>query len=104
MADLHWERCFNHADREAAARCLECGRHFCRECITEHEGRVLCSLCLSQKLQPRAARQVRLGPFIRFFQGAAGLWLAWLFFYYMARILLDLPSDFHEGSIWKDLW
>jgi hypothetical protein len=40
------QRCFTHPGREAAARCPECGHGFCRECVTEHQGRVLCRACL----------------------------------------------------------
>ena len=42
------KKCFNHADRVAGAKCLECGNFFCAECITAHEGRRTCSNCLKQ--------------------------------------------------------
>ena len=44
---LSAQRCFNHAGREAVARCPECSRYFCRECISEHRGRVVCAGCLA---------------------------------------------------------
>ena len=46
MTALAHQRCFNHALREAAARCPGCGNFFCRECVTEHDDRVLCAACL----------------------------------------------------------
>ena len=36
MSNLIHQRCSNHPGREAAVRCPECGRFFCRECVTEH--------------------------------------------------------------------
>jgi len=39
-------RCFYHDFREAACRCPICQRYFCRECVTEHDDRVLCVECL----------------------------------------------------------
>ena len=45
---LAHQRCFNHATREAVARCPECHHFFCRECITEHDDRVLCTGCLKK--------------------------------------------------------
>jgi hypothetical protein len=43
MQDITQQRCLNHMLREAVARCPECSRFFCRECITEHEDKVLCA-------------------------------------------------------------
>ena len=43
MEDLVHQRCFNHMLREAVACCPECRRYFCRECVTEHEDKVLCA-------------------------------------------------------------
>ena len=45
-SNLTFQRCFNHAAREAVARCPACGHYFCRECITEHDDRVICAACL----------------------------------------------------------
>lgn len=95
------QRCFRHGDREAAARCPECGRFFCRECITEHEDRVLCVACLESRTARDAVSSQRFSGFKRIAQGAAGVFLTWLFFYYLGRILLLLPTAFHEGTLWK---
>jgi hypothetical protein len=95
-------RCFNHAGREAVARCLECGRTFCRECIAEHEGRVVCAHCLAilvkestKKLSVTAAV---IGGAWRFM----GFFVLWALFYYMGKALLWLPSSFHESVFWKN--
>ena len=40
------KKCFNHPNRVAGAKCLECGNFFCDECTTLHDGRRICSNCL----------------------------------------------------------
>lgn len=95
------QRCFNHGEREAAACCLECKRYYCRECVTEHEGRVLCSSCLVQLTDSEKDRVSRLIPVFRFVQFAIGFVALWLFFYIIGQGLLTLPASFHEGAIWQ---
>lgn len=104
MTDITQSRCFHHAGREAVARCPQCARTFCRECITEHEGRVICAGCLQQLTAPegRGARRFRwMG---RALGVATCLLLAWLFFYGIGRALLAVPESFHEGTVWEDSW
>jgi len=102
MQSLATQRCFNHATREAVARCPSCGQTFCRECITEHDDRVICAACLRKLarvplLQRRAfARVIRCGECL------LGLMAAWFFFYLIGEILLALPSSFHEAAVWQD--
>lgn len=90
-------RCFNHEGREAVARCPQCGRTFCRECITEYKERILCAQCLAA-LSPKA--QGRKTPASAILRGA---WLLvsflflWAFYYYLGKALLLLPSAFHKA-------
>jgi len=104
MNDLLHQRCFNHQRREAVARCPECGRYFCRECVTEHDDRVLCTNCLKKTFEKSLFKSLPFGSLqglLRFFSGTM---IAWIFFYYLGRILLSLPSSFHEGEIWSKGW
>ena len=94
------KRCFNHPVREAAARCPECGRFYCRECVTEHDNRVLCAACLNKKLEPEKKTRQWSAIFTSPVQLIIGVWFSWLFFYYVGKILLKIPSSFHEGTIW----
>jgi hypothetical protein len=93
---LHLQRCFHHALREAAARCPSCGRFYCRECINEHQGRLLCASCLRRLLQ--APPQKRRWPATvgRCAAALAGVVVAWLFFYVVGSLLIKIPSSFHE--------
>jgi len=95
------QRCFNHEFREAASRCPVCLRYFCRECVTEHEDRVLCTECLKKIV---AHEGVQAGAFRRMLRGllpVAGLLMAWLFFYALGRTLLSIPVPIHDGTVWQ---
>ncbi len=102
MPDLSRKRCFNHAGREAAAQCPECSRFFCRECVTEHEDRVLCAGCLPL-LKPEDEKKIKFSFLFRSCSFIASVCLLWFIFYYLGQILLKLPASFHEGTLWKDL-
>ncbi|MGD2272536.1 MAG: hypothetical protein PVI06_19205 [Desulfobacterales bacterium] len=105
MPELRFQRCRNHEQREAIARCPECGRFFCRECITEHEDRVLCTTCLNRLVDGSPSpRRIRLGGLVRILQLALGGFVIWMFFFYLGQALLSLPTSFHEGTLWQTDW
>jgi len=104
VSTLIHQRCFNHSIREAVARCPACARHFCRECITEHEDRVLCAECTRKIIATAAARTPRRTAVLRVVQLGCALFTAWLFFYWVGQILLSLDPAFHEGTMWKERW
>jgi len=98
------QRCHNHGAREAVARCLECGQFFCRECVTEHDDRVICTVCL-RKLARKPLTQRRGFILLRQIgQVLAALILAWFFFYIIGETLAAMPDSFHEGDLWKGNW
>jgi hypothetical protein len=101
MPDLASQRCLNHSSREAVARCPECGRYFCRECIAEHDDRVICAACLKKlalKEKPSPRRRLNLWPAA---QGAGGFVIAWFVFYTVGRLLVATPDKFHDEELWK---
>ena len=101
MNSIVQQRCFHHREREAAARCPQCGRFFCRECVTEHEDRAICAECLAAL--ERDARKPRTG--LRAAAVAllpvAGFTFAWWLFYALGRLLILIPSAVHEGTLWR---
>jgi len=95
------QRCFHHEFREAACRCPICRRYFCRECVTEHDDRVLCVECLKTIVGARAGRLGGARRVLRGLLTVAGVLMAWLFFYAIGRTLLLIPSAVHDGSVWE---
>ncbi len=95
-------RCFHHDQREAAARCPECARFYCRECVTEHEGRVLCVRCL-EKLHVEVEKAARRWPVaLLTAQAAAAVTVLWFTFFALADGIARLPDEFHEGKLWTE--
>lgn len=85
------------------ARCSTCGGFYCRECVVDHAGRLVCATCLaktavaSAKEKPkRSFARVRSGVTI-----AASVLVLWVLFYTIGSLLLSVPPDFHEGTIWQ---
>ncbi|MCB1076669.1 MAG: rhomboid family protein [Verrucomicrobiae bacterium] len=95
--------CLIHPERPAAARCPSCGTFYCSECITEHDGRLTCARCLAAERElsspsRRRERRLVLVPVLQFMIGFVVLWLMWQG---IAQILLSIPADFHDGTIWE---
>lgn len=61
---LRHARCLFHPLREAAARCPHCGGTFCRECVTDEEGKLACPPCLRRLGRPASPKASR-GRLIR---------------------------------------
>lgn len=74
------KKCFNHADRVAGAKCLECGNFFCAECITAHEGRRTCSNCLKQLHDHEKGKRSRKSHLTIIMAIAGGVILIMLFY------------------------
>ena len=104
MNTLSAQRCFHHSLREAVALCPECRHCYCRECITEHDDRVICATCLRKLAvvaEPKHRSFAWLPPLV---QLSLGVTVVWLFFYFFGAALLSIPSSFHEGEVWVDKW
>ncbi|HLH37511.1 MAG TPA: hypothetical protein VKX39_00050 [Bryobacteraceae bacterium] len=94
MTELVHQRCLHHPSREAAARCPECRRFFCRECTVEHRGRMICASCMGRIAETPVVGNWRASLWAAC--AAAGFFLAWLIFYYAGLMLARAPSDFFE--------
>jgi len=104
MQNLATQRCFNHAQREAVARCPQCRSFFCRECITEHDDRVICAACLAKLVRKSALPRRTFARLLHAFQCLVGIMLVWFVFYMIGEGLLKLPTSFHEGTLWEANW
>lgn len=103
MSSLARQRCLHHPQREAAARCPSCRRFYCRECVVDHSGRLLCTSCLAAETAGRRVHRAwwRIGA--RLVAAVAMLLVAWLFFYLATLGVLGLPAKFHEGRLAPDV-
>lgn len=99
--DLSRRRCSVYPGRPAVAQCPECRDYFSRECIVEHGGRLICASCLDKltRVEPGKRRRLRL-PLVPAIEVAVSGLVVWLLFYALARLLIMIPSEFHEGTIW----
>ncbi|HYG77780.1 MAG TPA: rhomboid family protein [Planctomycetota bacterium] len=87
------------------ARCPECTKFFCRECVTEHKERIICAMCLKALTVKSAPEKQRsYNAVIRAGQYLAGVILLWLSFYCIGSMLLSLPESFHDGTLWRSKW
>lgn len=103
-------RCARHSEREAAACCAECELPFCRECVSDYEGRLLCASCLEKIVaDAKADDDARRHGFFAKASGAAkralvvGASAAWLWLcFYLAGLLIEkMPQSVHEGTVWS---
>jgi hypothetical protein len=90
------QRCWNHDAREAVCRCPECGRSFCRECVTEHEARLLCASCLTKLTRTHAARRTGLRRLLLAAMALSGILLAWVVFYGAGEALLLVTTRMEQ--------
>jgi hypothetical protein len=88
------QRCLHHPLREAVAQCPSCKRFFCRECVTEHAGRIICASCVLA-LTGDTAKIARTARARWTITALAGILIAWLVFYYLGLALARIPSRFH---------
>jgi len=94
------QRCWNHDSREAVCRCLACGRSFCRECVTEHESRLVCAGCLRKLVEAAAVRRGRMRRMASTALMLAGLLLAWGVFFAAGESMIAL-REHAERAEWQ---
>jgi uncharacterized paraquat-inducible protein A len=92
-------RCRNHIERQAACRCPGCGFDFCRECVTEHDERLLCSRCMAQ-LTGSIQEPSRSAALRTLAQAVAGIVAAFLFFFLAGELTSMVVSPSHEVRAW----
>src|SRR6185369_13665880 len=85
---LHTRRCVRHPSREAAARCPSCQEFFCRECVVEHEGKLLCAACLARLVAPKQERSRQWAKARQSLAVLAGLLVLWFTFQELGTVLM----------------
>lgn len=92
MTELRQQRCFRHDQREASGRCPSCRRYYCRECITEHDHRLLCVTCLAQ-LSATPTPSPRRPWRFDYLYPALGLLMVFTLFYWLGQILILATTE-----------
>lgn len=81
------------------ARCRSCGQSYCRECVVEHEHRLMCADCLRREALRGQERAGRV-PWAALVQWVVAAGVLWVLFYGVAAVLRRVPSEVHDGLIW----
>jgi hypothetical protein len=96
MTEFGQQRCFVHPSREAVSLCLECRHAFCRECVVDHDGRLLCAACLARLRAPAARGGRALRKLLSTMATALTILLCWILFYMFGRMLMMAESAHHS--------
>ena len=89
-------QCWNHETREAVCRCPGCARSYCRECVTEHDARLLCAACLRKVLAEAGKARMRRVPAVVLL--AAGLLLSWFVFLVFAGGISEFSARMEQAA------
>ena len=88
------QSCWNHESRQAVCRCPECRRSFCRECISEHESRLLCAACL--RAIAHAPPPPPRSPAVFIALALAGVFLGWLIFFIAGEAVITFVARLEQ--------
>jgi len=91
--NLRHARCLFHPLREAAARCPHCGGTFCRECVTDEEGKLACPPCLRRMERPPAPKRSRMQQFRQTMIGVLALVSLTAVLFAVLRWRVNTPED-----------
>jgi hypothetical protein len=86
-------RCLFHPLREAAARCPHCGGTFCRECVTDEEGKLACPPCLRRMARPPAPKLSAARRFRQIVTGFIALASLMALFFGLLQWRVNTPED-----------
>src|SRR5580658_4298793 len=90
---LRHARCLFHPLREAAARCPPCGGTFCRECVTDEDGKLACPPCLRRMARPPAPKLSLTRRFRQILAGLTALASLMALFFTLLRWRVNTPEE-----------
>jgi hypothetical protein len=90
---LRHARCLFHPLREAAARCPHCGGTFCRECVTDEDGKLACPPCLRRMARPPAPTPSKARRFRQFLSGVAAFGCLLAIFFFLLHWRTNTPEQ-----------
>ena len=65
---------------------------------------MLCAACLSQGSHAVEEKLQRFQWIFRLGHFFLGILIAYIVFFYLAQMLLLIPTSFHEGTFWQTGW
>lgn len=89
---LRHARCLFHPLREAAALCPSCRGTFCRECVTDDEGKLACPPCLRRMARPPEPRPSLTRRLRQILGGLAALAALTALFFALLRWRVNTPE------------
>ncbi|MES1168076.1 MAG: B-box zinc finger protein, partial [Oleiharenicola lentus] len=102
MSVVAARKCVRHPAREAVARCSSCSDHFCRECVVEHRGVLLCADCLAAEAAGRqTAKRALWSGLGEVMLSVACIVFLWVVFYGFGQFIKLIPAKVHEGTVWR---
>jgi hypothetical protein len=90
---LRHARCLFHPLREAAALCPRCGGTFCRECVTDEEGKLACPPCLRKLASPDLRKASAMGLFRGIVAGLTAFACLTALFFGLLRWRMNTPEQ-----------
>lgn len=96
MTQFGQQRCFVHPSREAVSLCLDCHHAYCRECVVDHDGRLICAACLARLRAPLARGNRTLRKIVSAMSTALAILLCWILFYMFGRLLMMAEPARHS--------
>jgi hypothetical protein len=70
--------------------------------VVDHGGKLVCAGCLAKASAAVAPRKQRSWAGVkRVATLAVGGLILWVLFYAMGSLLLSVPGEFHDGTIWR---
>ncbi len=103
MVELRQRRCFHHPNREAAALCPSCQRHFCRECVTLLAGKMTCASCQDDFVRERSQTQANWSAVIECISIICAVVFLWGAFAGLGKVMASIPDTVHDASYWEGL-
>ena len=95
MSTIQLTRCFNHHHREASAKCPACSKFYCRECVTEHDEKILCTSCLRQAVQTPFPKKKDRSDWLILILFPCSFVILWYLFFLVGRIMAAVPNRLH---------
>lgn len=90
---LRHARCLFHPLREAAARCPHCGGTYCRECVTDEDGKLACPPCLRRLARPPAPKPSLARAFRQILAGVTAFACLAALFFTLLRWRANTPEQ-----------